>query len=54
MVCLAKNEQGYKNLIKLSSELFLTNDDEKLSLNRLSELNEGLILLTGGIWGLNQ
>ena len=27
MVCLAKNEQGYKNLIKLSSELFLTNDD---------------------------
>ena len=52
MVCLAKNEQGYKNLIKLSSELFLTNDDEKLSLNRLSELNEGLILLTGGYGGL--
>ena len=52
MVCLAKNEQGYKNLIKLSSELFLTNNDEKLSLNRLSELNEGLILLTGGYGGL--
>ena len=52
MVCLAKNEQGYKNLIKLSSELFLSNDDEKLSLNRLSELNEGLILLTGGYGGL--
>ena len=52
IVCLAKNEQGYKNLIKLSSELFLSNDDEKLSLNRLSELNEGLILLSGGYGGL--
>ena len=48
IVCLAKNEKGYKNLMKLSSELFLRNDDEKLSLNRLSELNEGLILLSGG------
>ena len=52
IVCLAKNEKGYKNLIKLSSELFLTNDDEKLSLNRLSELNEGLILLSGGYQSL--
>ena len=52
IVCLAKNEQGYKNLIKLSSEFFLTNDDERLSLNRLSELNEGLILLTGGYGSL--
>ena len=52
IVCLAKNEKGYKNLIKLSSELFLTNDNEKLSLNRLSELNEGLILLSGGYQSL--
>ena len=29
IVCLAKNEEGYKNLIRLSSELFLSNDDEK-------------------------
>ena len=28
VVCLAKNNEGYKNLIKLSSELFLTNENE--------------------------
>ena len=52
IVCLAKNEEGYKNLIRLSSELFLSNDDEKLKLNKLSDFNEGLILLSGGYGGL--
>ena len=52
LVLLAKNEEGYKNLIRLSSELYLSNDNEKLSLNRLSEFNEGLILLSGGYGGL--
>ena len=52
IVCLAKNEEGYKNLIRLSSELFLSNDDEKLKLSKLSDFNEGLILLSGGYGGL--
>ena len=52
IVCFAKNEEGYKNLIRLSSELFLSNDDEKLKLSKLSDFNEGLILLSGGYGGL--
>ena len=52
IVCLAKNEEGYKNLIRLSSELFLSNDSEKLNLNKLSDFNKGLILLSGGYGGL--
>ena len=52
IVCLAKNEEGYKNLIRLSSELFLSNGDEKLKLSKLSDFNEGLILLSGGYGGL--
>ena len=52
IVCFAKNEEGYKNLIRLSSELFLSNGDEKLKLSKLSDFNEGLILLSGGYGGL--
>ena len=52
LVLLAKNEEGYKNLIRLSSELYLSNNNEKLSLNYLSKFNEGLILLSGGYGGL--
>ena len=29
LVLLAKNEEGYKNLIRLSSELYLSNNNEK-------------------------
>ena len=52
IVCFAKNETGYKNLIKLSSELFLSNNGEKINLNRLLELNEGILCLSGGYGGL--
>jgi len=52
LVCFAKNETGYKNLIKLSSELFLANNGEQINLNRLLELNEGILCLSGGYGGL--
>ncbi|MEC7735365.1 MAG: DNA polymerase III subunit alpha [Pseudomonadota bacterium] len=52
LVCFAKNETGYKNLIKLSSELFLSNNGEQINLNRLLELNEGILCLSGGYGGL--
>ena len=52
VVCLAKNNEGYKNLIKLSSELFLTNENERIGLDRLFQLHEGLLILTGGYGGL--
>ena len=52
LVCFAKNEVGYKNLIKLSTELFLSNNGEKINLNRLLELNEGILCLSGGYGGL--
>ena len=52
VVCLAKNNEGYKNLIKLSSELFLANENERIGLDRLFQLNEGLLVLTGGYGGI--
>lgn len=58
LVYLASNETGLKNLIKLSSIAYLgykdtpaTTDKAYIELEWLKELNEGLIVLTGGING---
>ena len=52
VICYAKNESGYKNLIKISSEIFLNNNNETIDLRRILELNENLICLSGGCEGL--
>jgi len=50
VVLIAKNEQGYKNLLKISSN-FTTNSEFKkiVSYNNLKKYHDGLILLTGGV-----
>ena len=53
IVLLAQNELGYKNLMKLSSEMYIQNDDEKveISFEQLERHADGLICLTGGSKG---
>jgi len=53
IVLLAQNELGYKNLMKLSSEMYIQNDYEKveISLEQLENHAAGLICLTGGSKG---
>ncbi len=53
IVLLAQNELGYKNLMKLSSEMYIQNDDEKveISFEQLESHADGLICLTGGSKG---
>ena len=53
IVLLAKDELGYKNLMKLSSEMYVQNDDEKveISIETLERHADGLICLTGGSSG---
>ena len=53
IVLLAQNELGYKNLLKLSSEMYIQNDDEKveISFEQLETRADGLICLTGGSKG---
>ena len=50
VVLIAKNDQGYKNLLKISSN-FTTNSQFKkiVSYNDLKKYHDGLILLTGGV-----
>lgn len=51
LALLVKDEQGYRNLMKLSSLAFLEPDAgeaAQVSLARLTEFAEGLICLTGG------
>ena len=51
IVLLAQNEQGYTNLLKLSSSAFLdveATDLPHIKIAQLQDLNEGLIALTGG------
>lgn len=52
IVLLAKNEQGYKNLLHLVSEMYSQEGGEAGSLfityNQLKKFQEGLILLSGG------
>ncbi len=54
LALLAQNEAGYGNLMKLSSEAFLNTegDANTLAFERVLELSEGLICLTGGYGGL--
>jgi len=54
VVLLAKDEQGYHNLMKLSSAAFLEpgdNAEAHVSFARFAELSQGLICLTGGPGG---
>ena len=51
----AKNQVGYKNLIKLSSKSFLEiqgNEEPHCKIEDLEENSEGLILLSGALDGL--
>ena len=50
---LCSSRKGYKNLIKLSSEVYINDrGDEEVNLDRVLEMNEGLICLSGGDGGL--
>jgi len=50
---LCSTRKGYKNLIKLSSEVYINDyGDEEVSLDRVLEMDEGLICLSGGDGGL--
>ena len=50
VVLIAKNDQGYKNLLKISSNFTTNSEFEKIvSYNNLKKYYEGLILLTGGV-----
>ena len=53
VVLLAKDETGYRNLLKLNSRLYLgeKNGSSELSLDDLRMHSEGLICLTGGADG---
>ena len=53
IVLIAQDELGYKNLMKLSSEMYVQNDDEKveISIETLERHADGLICLTGGSRG---
>lgn len=54
VVLLAKNEEGYSNLLKLCSNSFLLKDPNLPNHIKLSDLlsnNAGLILLSGGVNG---
>ena len=52
IVLLVQNEQGYANIMKLMHRSYLVNpgyaERAQLRLSDLQELNEGLIMLTGG------
>ena len=53
IVLIAQDELGYKNLMKLSSEMYVQNDDEKveISIEKLERHADSLICLTGGSRG---
>ncbi len=54
LVLLAKDAEGYANLLKLVSASYLTADDgesAQISIDALEEHNTGLIALTGGLKG---
>lgn len=50
VVLIAKNEKGYKNLLKISSDFTTNSEFERIvSYNNLKKHHDGLILLTGGV-----
>ena len=54
---IAKNSVGYKNLLKLSSNSYLSiekNEDPHCSIEKLFHYSEGLIILIGGIVEINR
>jgi DNA polymerase-3 subunit alpha len=54
ILLLAKDEQGYQNLLKLVHKLFFESEENTtphIKLKDLEELNEGIILLTGSTAG---
>ena len=55
IILLAKNEQGYKNLMKLMTCFYITNHDEKrhVTFENLRQYNHGLIALSGGAKGIS-
>jgi DNA polymerase-3 subunit alpha len=54
LALIAQTEDGYRNLMRLSSESFLSpaGDNRQVSFERVTELAAGLICLTGGRGGL--
>ena len=53
LVLLCSRREGYKNLIRLSSEIYINDHGEEIiDFSRILELNEGLICLSGGQNGL--
>ncbi|MCH8212452.1 MAG: DNA polymerase III subunit alpha [Proteobacteria bacterium] len=48
LVLLVQNEGGYRNLLKLLSQAYLSADDPNVTLAALEERADGLIALTGG------
>ena len=54
IILLAQNDDGYKNLLKLSSEFFLNQKSPKLALDlsQLEKYSDDLILLCGGSSGI--
>lgn len=55
ILLLAQTEEGYKNLMKLSSKAFMDSEDSsspEVPLDVLSEYSQGIIALSGGINGM--
>ncbi len=55
ILLLAKNEEGYLNLLKLVSDSFLKGNDKEnpiITINEIAENSTGLICLTGGFNGV--
>ncbi|AIL64835.1 DNA polymerase III subunit alpha [Rickettsiales bacterium Ac37b] len=54
LVVIAKDEQGYKNLLKLVSSSFLEHNTPSphIKFSDLAQFNIGLIILTGGYYGI--
>jgi len=50
VVLIAKNGEGYKNLLILASDLYLSKKfDKYVPFNKLEKHNKGLMVLTGGV-----
>ena len=53
---IAKNQKGYENILKLSSESYIKNNDKNLpycDINNLLENSEGIIILSGSLQSLS-
>ncbi|MCH9753861.1 MAG: DNA polymerase III subunit alpha [Alphaproteobacteria bacterium] len=50
ILVIAKNDTGYQNLLKLSSDYYAGNESV-ITFSKLKECSDGLILLTGGQYG---